>query len=74
MAAVKAPRAAEAMHECRVAYPTCDAPPLQGALGGYIFVCNNETMDEDMKRDVFGEFCRFRWDLSSHLFKIRLPQ
>jgi len=24
-------------------------------LGGYIFVCNNDTMQEDLKRQLFGE-------------------
>eukprot|EP00897_Mesotaenium_endlicherianum_P004875 jgi/Mesen1/4415/ME000225S03405 len=29
-------------------------PPLDEPLGGYIFVCNNDTMEEDLQRDLFG--------------------
>ena len=31
-----------------------DVPPLDEPLSGYIFVCNNESMDEDLKRHLFG--------------------
>eukprot|EP00271_Cylindrocystis_brebissonii_P006351 TRINITY_DN1909_c0_g3_i1.p1 TRINITY_DN1909_c0_g3~~TRINITY_DN1909_c0_g3_i1.p1 ORF type:complete len:433 (-),score=57.07 TRINITY_DN1909_c0_g3_i1:114-1412(-) len=38
----------------RKATPNMDAPPLEDPLGGYIFVCNNDTMNEDLKRNLFG--------------------
>lgn len=29
---------------------------LQEPLGGFIFVCNNDTMGEDFERHLFGTF------------------
>lgn len=34
--------------------PATETLPRNEVLGGYIFVCNNETMQEDLKRQLFG--------------------
>ncbi|CAN4081771.1 unnamed protein product [Withania somnifera] len=34
--------------------PAAETLPRNEVLGGYIFVCNNETMQEDLKRQLFG--------------------
>jgi len=34
--------------------------PRNEVLGGYIFVCNNDTMQEDLKRQLFGLPARYR--------------
>ncbi|KAL0348565.1 UNVERIFIED_CONTAM: B2 protein, partial [Sesamum angustifolium] len=34
--------------------------PMNEVLGGYIFVCNNDTMQEDLKRQLFGLPPRYR--------------
>lgn len=34
--------------------PAAEALPRNEVLGGYIFVCNNDTMQEDLKRQLFG--------------------
>jgi hypothetical protein len=34
--------------------PTSEMLPKNEVLGGYIFVCNNDTMQEDLKRQLFG--------------------
>ncbi|KAL9669570.1 hypothetical protein QQ045_007117 [Rhodiola kirilowii] len=34
--------------------PAAETPPKHETLGGYIFVCNNDTMQEDLKRQLFG--------------------
>ncbi|XP_038997966.1 B2 protein-like [Hibiscus syriacus] len=34
--------------------------PRNEVLGGYIFVCNNDTMQEDLKRQLFGLPPRYR--------------
>eukprot|EP00897_Mesotaenium_endlicherianum_P004882 jgi/Mesen1/4421/ME000225S03410 len=36
--------------------PPAEALPRHEPLGGYIFVCNNDTMQEDLKRRLFGKF------------------
>ncbi|KAG8068163.1 hypothetical protein GUJ93_ZPchr0005g14717 [Zizania palustris] len=36
--------------------PTSEMLPRNEVLGGYIFVCNNDTMQEDLKRQLFGMF------------------
>lgn len=36
--------------------PSSETLPRNEALGGYIFVCNNDTMQEDLKRQLFGMF------------------
>ena len=36
--------------------PPAEMLPRNEALGGYIFVCNNETMQEDLRRQLFGNF------------------
>jgi hypothetical protein len=35
--------------------PASEALPRGQAIGGYIFVCNNDTMDENLRRELFGE-------------------
>ncbi|XP_059641814.1 B2 protein-like [Cornus florida] len=40
--------------------PTAETLPRNEALGGYIFVCNNDTMQEDLKRQLFGLPPRYR--------------
>lgn len=40
--------------------PTTEMLPRNEALGGYIFVCNNDTMQEDLKRQLFGLPQRYR--------------
>jgi hypothetical protein len=32
--------------------------PRSVQLGGYIFVCNNDTMQEDLNRQLFGIYTR----------------
>ncbi|KAK8953952.1 hypothetical protein KSP39_PZI001976 [Platanthera zijinensis] len=34
--------------------PSTEMLPRNEILGGYIFVCNNDTMQEDLKRQLFG--------------------
>lgn len=34
--------------------PPAEMLPRGEALGGYIFVCNNDTMQEDLRRQLFG--------------------
>ena len=34
--------------------PQSEMLPRNEVLGGYIFVCNNETMQEDLHRQLFG--------------------
>ena len=36
--------------------PASETLPRNEVLGGYIFVCNNDTMEEDLKRHLFGNF------------------
>ncbi|KAG4173531.1 hypothetical protein ERO13_A11G064400v2 [Gossypium hirsutum] len=40
--------------------PAAEALPRNEVLGGYIFVCNNDTMQEDLKRQLFGLPPRYR--------------
>lgn len=40
--------------------PPSEALPRSEAVGGYIFVCNNETMEENLKRELFGLPPRYR--------------
>ncbi|KAE8689388.1 B2 protein [Hibiscus syriacus] len=40
--------------------PTTETLPRNEVLGGYIFVCNNDTMQEDLKRQLFGLPPRYR--------------
>ncbi|KAG8045027.1 hypothetical protein GUJ93_ZPchr0008g13167 [Zizania palustris] len=35
--------------------PASEALPRDEAIGGYIFVCNNDTMEENLKRQLFGK-------------------
>jgi hypothetical protein len=43
--------------------PATETLPRDEVLGGYIFVCNNDTMQEDLKRQLFGNllFSIFSW-------------
>jgi len=36
--------------------PPAEALPKNETVGGYIFVCNNDTMEENLKRQLFGMF------------------
>lgn len=36
--------------------PSAEMLPRNEVLGGYIFVCNNDTMQEDLKRHLFGMY------------------
>ncbi|KAJ4976476.1 hypothetical protein NE237_001582 [Protea cynaroides] len=40
--------------------PSAEMLPRNEVLGGYIFVCNNDTMQEDLKRQLFGLPSRYR--------------
>ncbi|XP_010556284.1 PREDICTED: B2 protein-like [Tarenaya hassleriana] len=40
--------------------PASEILPRNEVLGGYIFVCNNDTMQEDLKRQLFGLPPRYR--------------
>ncbi|KAL3829480.1 hypothetical protein ACJIZ3_018282 [Penstemon smallii] len=40
--------------------PAAETLPRNEVLGGYIFVCNNDTMQEDLKRELFGLPPRYR--------------
>lgn len=40
--------------------PQAEMLPRGETLGGYIFVCNNDTMQEDLKRQLFGLPQRYR--------------
>ncbi|KAK9120088.1 hypothetical protein Scep_018181 [Stephania cephalantha] len=40
--------------------PSSETLPRNETLGGYIFVCNNDTMQEDLKRQLFGLPPRYR--------------
>lgn len=36
--------------------PPSESLPRNETIGGYIFVCNNDTMQENLKRQLFGKF------------------
>eukprot|EP00252_Welwitschia_mirabilis_P006061 TRINITY_DN1675_c0_g2_i1.p1 TRINITY_DN1675_c0_g2~~TRINITY_DN1675_c0_g2_i1.p1 ORF type:complete len:292 (+),score=20.88 TRINITY_DN1675_c0_g2_i1:416-1291(+) len=40
--------------------PPSESLPRNEILGGYIFVCNNDTMQDDLKRQLFGLPQRYR--------------
>ncbi|XP_078431343.1 B2 protein-like [Wolffia australiana] len=40
--------------------PASEALPRNEAIGGYIFVCNNDTMEENLRRQLFGLPSRYR--------------
>ncbi|KAG6473001.1 B2 protein-like [Zingiber officinale] len=40
--------------------PPAEALPRNEAIGGYIFVCNNETMPENLRLQLFGLPSRYR--------------
>ncbi|KAF6161461.1 hypothetical protein GIB67_009340 [Kingdonia uniflora] len=40
--------------------PSTETLPRNEVLGGYIFVCNNDTMHDDLKRQLFGLPPRYR--------------
>ncbi|KAK4774449.1 hypothetical protein SAY86_009384 [Trapa natans] len=48
--------------------PATETLPRNKFLGGYIFVCNNDTMQEDLKGQLFGNYCYrlfcIRWVVS----------
>jgi len=39
--------------------PPSESLPRNETIGGYIFVCNNDTMAENLKRQLFGMFLFF---------------
>lgn len=39
---------------CYKTLPPAEVLPRNEVMGGYIFVCNNETMQEDLRRQLFG--------------------
>ncbi|KAJ4831133.1 hypothetical protein Tsubulata_000664 [Turnera subulata] len=41
--------------------PATETLPRNEVLGGYIFVCNNDTMQEDLKRQLFGKLKLSSW-------------
>jgi len=47
--------------------PTSEMLPRNEVLGGYIFVCNNDTMQEDLKRQLFGMCCMFLYLLRNQM-------
>ncbi|GAB2230935.1 hypothetical protein Droror1_Dr00015233 [Drosera rotundifolia] len=40
--------------------PPSEALPRNETIGGYIFVCNNDTMEENLRRQLFGLPPRYR--------------
>ena len=40
--------------------PPAESLPRNETVGGYIFVCNNDTMAENLKRELFGLPPRYR--------------
>nr|GMD98671.1 B2 protein-like [Ipomoea batatas] len=40
--------------------PPSEALPRNETVGGYIFVCNNDTMEENLRRQLFGLPPRYR--------------
>ncbi|XP_068665966.1 B2 protein-like [Aristolochia californica] len=40
--------------------PPSESLPRNEAIGGYIFVCNNDTMEENLRRQLFGLPPRYR--------------
>ncbi|KAK4340694.1 hypothetical protein RND71_039195 [Anisodus tanguticus] len=44
----------------RLTLPAAETLPRNEVLGGYIFVCNNDTMQEDLKHQLFGLPPRYR--------------
>ncbi|CAN6585863.1 unnamed protein product [Malus baccata var. baccata] len=40
--------------------PPAESLPRNETIGGYIFVCNNDTMQENLKRELFGLPPRYR--------------
>uniref|UniRef100_A0A0E0L6L0 DCD domain-containing protein n=1 Tax=Oryza punctata TaxID=4537 RepID=A0A0E0L6L0_ORYPU len=40
--------------------PASESVPKEAAIGGYIFVCNKETMEENLRRRLFGLPSRYR--------------
>ncbi|XVF60032.1 hypothetical protein PTKIN_Ptkin08bG0010300 [Pterospermum kingtungense] len=40
--------------------PAAETLPRNEVLGGYVFVCNNDTMQEDLKHQLFGLPPRYR--------------
>jgi len=40
--------------------PPSESLPRNETVGGYIFVCNNDTMQENLKRQLFGLPPRYR--------------
>lgn len=68
-------------HKWYKTLPPGEMLPRNETLGGYIFVCNNETMQEDLRRQLFGKlkhiifscliFIVFNWYLFFKLYIFR---
>jgi hypothetical protein len=50
--------------------PTSEMLPRNEVLGGYIFVCNNDTMQEDLKRQLFGMCCMLLYLLRNQMITV----
>lgn len=46
--------------------PPSESLPRTETVGGYIFVCNNDTMHENLQRQLFGMPCRYSFLLKSY--------
>ncbi|MCO5573925.1 hypothetical protein L7F22_027703 [Adiantum nelumboides] len=60
---LNAPGQPQSMHNLDKRFkclPQAETLPRGETLGGYIFVCNNDTMQEDLKRQLFGLPQRYR--------------
>lgn len=47
--------------------PPAESLPRNEPLGGYIFVCNNDTMEDDLRRRLFGECTLIGLDVMGHM-------
>jgi hypothetical protein len=48
--------------------PASEALPRGEPVGGYIFVCNNDTMDENLRRELFGKEFNFKTRICSQFW------
>lgn len=51
--------------------PPSESLPRNETVGGYIFVCNNDTMQENLKRQLFGKPPRLLFSDSFYLSSVR---
>lgn len=50
--------------------PPSESLPRNETVGGYIFVCNNDTMAENLKRQLFGVFSLYPFSFILYLFSV----